>query len=46
MHCRHHQLHAGVLVLQCDLQLLSYDHSKFNKFNCNENSTEDYMGVL
>ena len=28
MHCRHHQLHAGVLVLQCDL---CYDHSNFNE---------------
>ena len=31
MYCRHHQLHAGVLVLECDLPLLSY------KFDCNEN---------
>ena len=27
MYCRHYQLHAGVLVLPHDLQLLSYDHS-------------------
>ena len=40
MYCRHHQLHAGVLVLQCDLPLLSYDHSNFNKFDCNENGIQ------
>ena len=30
MQCRHHQLHAGILVLQCDLPLLSYGCSNFS----------------
>ena len=31
MHCRHH--HAGVLGMQCDLMLLSYENAHFIKSN-------------
>ena len=39
MYFRHHQLDAGVLVLQCDSPLLTYDHSNFRH-------TEDYRAYF